>query len=56
MILESQVFSNIVGSFRDELEHRMHLQDLDIRMDDLRFEGCGWQRFLRDSEAGVSSE
>jgi len=30
------VFADIVGSFRKELEHRMHLQDLDITMKDLR--------------------
>jgi len=34
--LEASVFVDIVGSFRQELEHRMHLQDLDITMNDLR--------------------
>mmetsp|Transcript_16481 Transcript_16481/g.38628 ORF Transcript_16481/g.38628 Transcript_16481/m.38628 type:complete len:911 (-) Transcript_16481:136-2868(-) len=34
--LEASVFADIVGSFRKELEHRMHLQDLDITMQDLR--------------------
>lgn len=36
LILDAQVFGDIVGTFRDELEHRMHLQDLDIQMPDLR--------------------
>jgi len=34
--LDREVFTNIVGSFRKELEHRMNLQDLDITMEDLR--------------------
>lgn len=36
MMLESQVFSDIVGMFKKELEHRIHLQDLNIKMSDLR--------------------
>lgn len=35
-VLQAQVFIDIVGVFRKELEHRMHLQDLEISMDDLR--------------------
>eukprot|EP00421_Protoceratium_reticulatum_P018552 CAMPEP_0168393496 /NCGR_PEP_ID=MMETSP0228-20121227/19048_1 /TAXON_ID=133427 /ORGANISM="Protoceratium reticulatum, Strain CCCM 535 (=CCMP 1889)" /LENGTH=932 /DNA_ID=CAMNT_0008406879 /DNA_START=71 /DNA_END=2869 /DNA_ORIENTATION=- len=34
--LEATVFADIVGTFRKELEHRMHLQDLDITTSDLR--------------------
>jgi len=34
--LDRQLFANIVGNFRCELEHRINLQDLDITMDDLR--------------------
>jgi len=33
--LEASAFADIVGSFRNELEQRMHLQDLNIKMDDL---------------------
>jgi len=35
-MLEKNVFVEIVGIFRKELEHRMHLQDLHLTMDDLR--------------------
>eukprot|EP00929_Paragymnodinium_shiwhaense_P047486 TRINITY_DN24087_c0_g1_i1.p1 TRINITY_DN24087_c0_g1~~TRINITY_DN24087_c0_g1_i1.p1 ORF type:complete len:983 (+),score=300.11 TRINITY_DN24087_c0_g1_i1:102-3050(+) len=38
LVLDSKVFSNIVGIFRTELEHRMNLQDLDITMQDLRLQ------------------
>merc|ERR1711971_1172986 len=34
--LEDTTFLDIVGMFRKDLEHRMHLQDLDISMVDLR--------------------
>mmetsp|Transcript_4720 Transcript_4720/g.17838 ORF Transcript_4720/g.17838 Transcript_4720/m.17838 type:complete len:962 (+) Transcript_4720:82-2967(+) len=34
--LEKSVFRDIVGIFRQELEHRMNLQDLNITMADLR--------------------
>jgi hypothetical protein len=36
LVLESPVFTEIVGNFKAELEHRMHLQDLDVKMSDLR--------------------
>lgn len=36
LVLSTDVFNSIVGVFRRELEHRMHLQDLDITMADLR--------------------
>jgi cGMP-dependent protein kinase len=36
MSLEKTVFLDIVGIFRQELEHRMKLQDLDMKMSDLR--------------------
>lgn len=36
LVLSTDVFNDIVGSFKHELEHRMHLQDLDITMADLR--------------------
>lgn len=35
LVLSTDVFNDIVGIFRHELEHRMHLQDLDITMADL---------------------
>jgi len=35
-MLEAQVFIEIVGIFRKVLEHRMHLQDLHLSMEDLR--------------------
>lgn len=36
LVLDAKVFSDIVGIFRKELEHRMSLQDLNITMQDLR--------------------
>mmetsp|Transcript_49647 Transcript_49647/g.118207 ORF Transcript_49647/g.118207 Transcript_49647/m.118207 type:complete len:963 (-) Transcript_49647:64-2952(-) len=36
LMLDSSVFTDIVGTFRKELEHRMYLQDLNIQMADLR--------------------
>eukprot|EP00747_Dinoflagellata_sp_TGD_P125419 gnl/TRDRNA2_/TRDRNA2_174159_c1_seq1.p1 gnl/TRDRNA2_/TRDRNA2_174159_c1~~gnl/TRDRNA2_/TRDRNA2_174159_c1_seq1.p1 ORF type:complete len:502 (+),score=119.07 gnl/TRDRNA2_/TRDRNA2_174159_c1_seq1:1361-2866(+) len=36
LILEAKAFADIVGKFRKELEHRMQLQDLDVKMEDLR--------------------
>mmetsp|Transcript_19339 Transcript_19339/g.60805 ORF Transcript_19339/g.60805 Transcript_19339/m.60805 type:complete len:937 (-) Transcript_19339:160-2970(-) len=34
--LDKTVFGDVVGSFRHELEHRMNLQDLNVKMADLR--------------------
>lgn len=36
LVLDSAVFTDIVGMFKKELEHRIHLQDLNIKMSDLR--------------------
>eukprot|EP00746_Dinoflagellata_sp_MGD_P085157 gnl/MRDRNA2_/MRDRNA2_33732_c0_seq1.p1 gnl/MRDRNA2_/MRDRNA2_33732_c0~~gnl/MRDRNA2_/MRDRNA2_33732_c0_seq1.p1 ORF type:complete len:943 (-),score=211.95 gnl/MRDRNA2_/MRDRNA2_33732_c0_seq1:16-2844(-) len=36
LVLDSEVFTDIVGMFKTELEHRIHLQDLNIKMSDLR--------------------
>jgi len=35
LTLESAVFKEVVGAFRNTLEHRMRLQDLNIELDDL---------------------
>lgn len=35
-VLDASVFKDIVGDFKAELVHRMHLQDLSITMNDLR--------------------
>jgi len=36
LVLDADVFFDIVGMFRKELERRMHLQDLNIKMSDLK--------------------